>query len=1107
MTNKFALGIEITADPARAKAGLAETRKDLLATYADAKAAVAKLNAELTDSRARAAEMAKSMGTMGPPTRAMVADFEKMKASVNAAQAAVEKKSLALQQSRLAIRENADALASVKSATDAIAAASQKAAAAASSTRQLAAAQALIDAENRLQREIRETAAAREAAAAKAAAEAAALAARPLNSKNLAIAAGMSSLGGRESSAIRAEIADTNRALASLRANGAAAQDIARASQLAQAKIAALTAELNGVAPAANAAQNSIASAAHRMAAMTAAALAAREAIQLLKSSVDTGIKFDSLKTQYQFGNGGDVRKAADEMAYAAKLANRLGLELTATTQGYGKIQAASKGTTLEGEKTRAIFTAIASASAVMGLSAEDQSGVLLAISQMMSKGTVSAEELRGQLGERLPSAFKIAAAAMKVTEEELGKMLETGQLTAAQFLPRFAEALQQSVNGSLRTAETSARANLQRLENAFTEFKLRIASSGLLDKVSEQIERLLAHIAAMAESGELDKLAKGFADAFGSVVKFLADAAIFAENFSNVLGPLATALAAVMVGGRALAVVTSATAGLAATGTAATAASVGIGMLAAAFRLLRSMTIGGIVLLGVEKLIEWGAKANEARIHAEALQADIRKLIDANSEYASLTQLDADALTEFGDAAYEAYEKAIKGARDYASAKVTDLVATKERLTKLRGYDDGSVDEAIAFYRDQAGAYNAYIDTVLAGEKLRREQVRLTGQIIAKEAEREKLLAGEVKQTRAEAIADQIKGYEKLVDAIRKAREESQKEAEEAKKKAEDLRSSAADKKMSAADKATQIREKDLTPEERAANDQARALDAQSQGAYYAAAAAAAALDGRGKDFEKYAKQAEKFLERAMKFAESAQDANLVEEIGGQQANLDNSKAKVQDQKAAEAEKQAAALMDQLNAAQAKLKELKGEAATVQVNADIATAVTKLAEVEAKLNALNGKSATVTVNTVSTAPADTSTMTRQELIDAIPARAYGGEIPGYAPHDRADNALIWATPGEHMMQIPAVRYYGRAFMDDINNMRIPRYAYGGQIGTSVASRISVPSLSSPGRSEPQMYGNFQINGRDYQVQAPRSTFDDLASVLSREMLKKGRRS
>ena len=179
----------------------------------------------------------------------------------------------------------------------------------------------------------------------------------------------------------------------------------------------------------------------------------------------------------------------------------------------------------------------------------------------------------------------------------------------------------------------------------------------------------------------------------------------------------------------------------------------------------------------------------------------------------------------------------------------------------------------------------------------------------------------------------------------------------------------------MSASDKATQIREKDLSPEDKQALDLRRATDAQSEGSYAAARAGVAQLEGRGKDFEKYAKEADKFLERAMKFAESGQDANLIEDIGKQQAGVDLSRAKGEDQKAAAAEAQAAGLMDQLNAAQAKLKELQGEASTIAINADITGLVNKLAEVEAKLAAIPDKTVTVTVNTVngSTCPAQSS--------------------------------------------------------------------------------------------------------------------------------------
>ena len=94
-----------------------------------------------------------------------------------------------------------------------------------------------------------------------------------------------------------------------------------------------------------------------------------------------------------------------------------------------------------------------------MGLSAEQSSGAFMALQQMLSKGTVQAEELRGQLGERIPGAFEYAAQAMGVTTRELGKMLEQGQVVAEDFVPKFADVLRNQFAKDVPAAAASARA------------------------------------------------------------------------------------------------------------------------------------------------------------------------------------------------------------------------------------------------------------------------------------------------------------------------------------------------------------------------------------------------------------------------------------------------------------------------------------------------------------------------------------------------------------------------------------------------------------------------------------------------------------------------
>jgi tape measure domain-containing protein len=104
-----------------------------------------------------------------------------------------------------------------------------------------------------------------------------------------------------------------------------------------------------------------------------------------------------------------------------------------------------------------------------MGLSAEDTEGIFLALGQMISKGTVQAEELRGQLGERLPGAFNLAAQAMGVTTAQLDKMLQNGQVVAKDFLPKFANELDKVYSAGVQLGSDGLNANTNRFNSALT--------------------------------------------------------------------------------------------------------------------------------------------------------------------------------------------------------------------------------------------------------------------------------------------------------------------------------------------------------------------------------------------------------------------------------------------------------------------------------------------------------------------------------------------------------------------------------------------------------------------------------------------------------------
>lgn len=135
--------------------------------------------------------------------------------------------------------------------------------------------------------------------------------------------------------------------------------------------------------------------------------------------------------------------------AFVKNTAQSLGQEYQSLTKAYVGLKAAAQGTAIEGAATEKIFLSVAKASAALGLSSEQTEGSLLALQQMMSKGNVSAEELRGQLGERLPGAFRLMAQGLGVTESKLNKMLEQGEVLASVALPKLAAQLEKTYGAS----------------------------------------------------------------------------------------------------------------------------------------------------------------------------------------------------------------------------------------------------------------------------------------------------------------------------------------------------------------------------------------------------------------------------------------------------------------------------------------------------------------------------------------------------------------------------------------------------------------------------------------------------------------------------------
>ncbi len=122
-------------------------------------------------------------------------------------------------------------------------------------------------------------------------------------------------------------------------------------------------------------------------------------------------------------------------LAFIDQTSRQLAIPQEQVTRNFTRLSASVLGAGGNVEAAQEAFMGIAAGIRGTGGSLADLDAALLATAQVFSKGKVSAEELRGQIGERLPGAFTLFAESIGKTPQELDKMLEKGQVTLNDFM------------------------------------------------------------------------------------------------------------------------------------------------------------------------------------------------------------------------------------------------------------------------------------------------------------------------------------------------------------------------------------------------------------------------------------------------------------------------------------------------------------------------------------------------------------------------------------------------------------------------------------------------------------------------------------------------
>ena len=116
---------------------------------------------------------------------------------------------------------------------------------------------------------------------------------------------------------------------------------------------------------------------------------------------------------------GDDYAKALESIN---KLSDDFQQDVNETTKQFTKLTAAATANGLSIKETERFIKEAAAANVALGGDNERLQGILLATGQVLSKGKVQAEELRGQIGERLPGALHCLPKVLAKRPAQLDK-------------------------------------------------------------------------------------------------------------------------------------------------------------------------------------------------------------------------------------------------------------------------------------------------------------------------------------------------------------------------------------------------------------------------------------------------------------------------------------------------------------------------------------------------------------------------------------------------------------------------------------------------------------------------------------------------------------
>jgi tape measure domain-containing protein len=231
--------------------------------------------------------------------------------------------------------------------------------------------------------------------------------------------------------------------------------------------------------------------------------------MDLPRQTLQAATTLQTLRNQLQAVTG-STEEAGRSFQFLGSLANQFSVPLDSVRQGFVRMYASMQPAGFGAEEIEGLFTGITKAAATFGMSADKVDRVTYALSQMASKGQITAEELRGQLGDVLPGSLALFAEAAQMTIPEFSKAMEDGAFRGKamqQVLNNVATLLNSKFSAGAKGASQTLQGALNAMQNSL--LRLYEAFEPLVNTVARTVFPVIADAI-----GEATKAVQAFAAA-----------------------------------------------------------------------------------------------------------------------------------------------------------------------------------------------------------------------------------------------------------------------------------------------------------------------------------------------------------------------------------------------------------------------------------------------------------------------------------------------------------------------------------------------------------------------------------------------------------------